>query len=99
MSSVFPTNNYLITEESSMFWGSNCTFNNVSCHNTASSVFGVKKLPLNLLDAIRDFNKSKVIRAGFGDGLVDSYVKLKEQDWNTFNKQLSSWERETTLDC
>ena len=45
----------------------------------------VKKLPLNLLDAIRDFNKSKVIRAGFGDGLVDSYVKLKEQDWNTFN--------------
>jgi glutamine synthetase len=59
----------------------------------------VKKLPLNLLDAIRDFNKSKVIRAGFGDGLVDSYVKLKEQDWNTFNKQLSSWERETTLDC
>ena len=59
----------------------------------------VKKLPLNLLDAIRDFNKSKVIREGFGDGLVDSYVKLKEQDWNTFNKQLSSWERETTLDC
>ena len=59
----------------------------------------VKKLPLNLLDAIRDFNKSKVIRAGFGDGLVDSYVKLKEQDWNTFNKQLSNWERETTLDC
>ena len=59
----------------------------------------VKKLPLNLLDAIRDFNKSKVIREGFGDGLVDSYVKLKEQDWNTFNKQLSSWEREPTLDC
>ena len=59
----------------------------------------VKKLPLNLLDAIRDFNKSKVIRAGFVDGLVDSYVKLKEQDWNTFNKQLSNWERETTLDC
>ena len=59
----------------------------------------VKKLPLNLLDAIRDFNKAKVIRAGFGDDLVDSYVKLKEQDWVTFNKQLSNWERETTLDC
>ena len=59
----------------------------------------VKKLPLNLLDAIRDFNKAKVIRAGFGDDLVDSYVKLKEQDWATFNKQLSNWERETTLDC
>jgi glutamine synthetase len=59
----------------------------------------VKKLPLNLLDAIRDFDKSKIIRAGFGDELVNSYVKLKNQDWSTFNKHLSSWERETTLDC
>ena len=59
----------------------------------------VKKLPLNLLDAIRDFDKSKIIREGFGDNLVNSYVKLKNQDWTTFNKHLSSWERETTLDC
>ena len=59
----------------------------------------VKKLPLNLLDAIRDFDKSKIIREGFGDNLVNSYVKLKNQDWSTFNKHLSSWERETTLDC
>lgn len=53
MSSVFPTNNFLITQESSMFWGSNCTFNNVSCHNTASSVFGVKKLPLNEIETLK----------------------------------------------
>ncbi len=59
----------------------------------------VKKLPLNLLDAIRDFDKSKIIRTGFGDDLVNSYVKLKNLDWGTFNKHLSSWERETTLDC
>ena len=59
----------------------------------------VKKLPLNLLDAIRGFDKSKIIREGFGDDLVNSYVKLKNQDWGTFNKHLSSWERETTLDC
>ena len=59
----------------------------------------VKKLPLNLLDSIRDFDKSKIIREGFGDNLVNSYVKLKNQDWATFNKHLSSWERETTLDC
>ena len=41
----------------------------------------------------------KIIREGFGDDLVNSYVKLKNQDWDTFNKHLSSWERETTLDC
>ena len=45
------------------------------------------------------FDKSKIIRDGFGNDLVDSYVKLKNQDWSTFNKHLTSWERETTLDC
>ena len=29
---------------------------------------------LDLLAAIRDFDKSKIIRAGFGDELVNSYV-------------------------
>ena len=59
----------------------------------------VKKLPLNLLDAIRDLDKSKIIREGFGDGLIDSYVKLKNQEWSSYNKYLSSWERNNTLDC
>ncbi len=38
----------------------------------------VKKLPLNLLDSIRIFDSSKVIREGFGNQFVDSYVKLKK---------------------
>jgi glutamine synthetase type III len=59
----------------------------------------VKKLPLNLLDAIRDLDKTKIIREGFGDGLIDSYVKLKNQEWSSYNKYLSSWERNNTLDC
>jgi glutamine synthetase type III len=59
----------------------------------------VKKLPLNLLDAIRDLDKSKIIREGFGDGLIDSYVKLKNQEWSSYNKYLSSWERNNSLDC
>ena len=59
----------------------------------------VKKLPLNLLDAIRDLDKSKIIREGFGDGLIDSYVKLKNQEWSSYNKYISSWERNNSLDC
>jgi len=59
----------------------------------------VKKLPLNLLDAIRDLDKTKIIREGFGDGLIDSYVKLKNQEWSSYNKYLSSWERNNSLDC
>ena len=60
---------------------------------------GVKKLPLNLLDAIRLFDRSKVVREGFGDGVVDSYVKLKTAEWNSFMGCASPWEREHTLDC
>ena len=59
----------------------------------------VKKLPLNLLDSIRIFESSKVIREGFGDQFVDSYVKLKNKEWNSYSKNLSQWERDTTLDC
>ena len=45
--SIYPKNNYLITKETSMFWGSNCSFDSVSCHNTSVSLFGLKKLPFN----------------------------------------------------
>ena len=59
----------------------------------------VKKLPLNLLDSIRTFETSKVIREGFGDQFVDSYVKLKNKEWESYSRDLSPWERSTTLDC
>ena len=60
---------------------------------------GLKKLPLNLLDAIRTFQKNKVIRAGLGDELVDSYAKLKHDEWRLYTASLSDWERKHTLDC
>lgn len=59
----------------------------------------VKKLPLNLLDALRLTSKSRFLRDTFGDEFVDSYVKLKMSDWNEFSRQLTPWERATTLDC
>ena len=59
----------------------------------------VRKLPLNLLDSIRIFDSSKVIREGFGNQFVDSYVKLKNKEWESYSRNLSQWERNTTLDC
>ncbi len=58
-----------------------------------------RMLPLNLLDAIRQFDKNKIIREGLGDELVDAYVKLKMQAWDSYATHLSSWERDNTLDC
>jgi len=58
-----------------------------------------KKLPENMLDALRQLDKNKVIRAGLGDDLVNAFVKLKMQEWDSYSKHLSSWERNNTLDC
>jgi glutamine synthetase type III len=58
-----------------------------------------KKLPLNLLDALRLTDKSKLLRSGLGDEFVDSYIKLKMRDWDDYSRQLTSWERANTLDC
>ena len=60
---------------------------------------GLKKLPLNLLDAIRVFEKNKVLQHGLGDELISSYAKLKYQEWNSFKGEITRWERDHTLDC
>ena len=58
-----------------------------------------KKLPLNLLDAIRNFEKDEYLRQAIGKDVSDAYIKLKTDDWNKFCRHLTQWERETTLDC
>jgi glutamine synthetase type III len=59
----------------------------------------VKRLPLNLLDALRLMEKSKVLNEAFGKDVIQSYLKLRMQDWNAFMSHSSQWERENTLDC
>jgi glutamate---methylamine ligase len=57
-----------------------------------------KKLPLNLLDALRALEASDVLKGALGE-LVPSYLKLKHEEWNSFASHLTDWERQTTLDC
>jgi glutamine synthetase len=60
---------------------------------------GLRKLPLTLLDALRVTEKSKVLREGFGDEPLRSYLKLKLDEWHDYTGHLSKWERDNTLDC
>ena len=60
---------------------------------------GLKKLPLNLLDAIRITEKSKSLRAAMGAELIDAYCKLKMDQWDEFTRSITQWERDNTLDC
>jgi glutamine synthetase len=34
-----------------------------------------------------------------GDSFLSSYVKLKTEEWNSYARHLTQWERDTTLDC
>ncbi len=56
------------------------------------------KLPLNLLDAIRWFDKDAELKAKLGNEFSSSYMKMKMQEWNAFVSHFSSWERDNTLD-
>ncbi len=59
---------------------------------------GAKRLPLNLLDALRALDKSTILKDRFG-ALVPAYLKLKQDEWNSYARHLTQWERDTTLDC
>jgi glutamine synthetase len=58
-----------------------------------------RRLPLNLLDSIRAFAASDTMRTMLGEEFCSAYVKLKYQEWDSYMRHLSAWEREHTLDC
>ncbi|MEO0343617.1 MAG: type III glutamate--ammonia ligase [Pseudomonadota bacterium] len=60
---------------------------------------GAKKLPLNLLDAIREFKRDKYLNDVLGREFSTAYVKLRTREWNQYCHHLTQWERDTTLDC
>ncbi len=68
-------------------------------YTEGDKVRGAKKLPLNLLDAIRLTEKSKFVREAMGDELIDAYTKLKNVEWDQYCHHLTEWERQNTLDC
>lgn len=58
-----------------------------------------KSLPFNLLDALREMEKSRMLADAFGKEVVASYVKLRGSEWNDYCRHLTDWERQHTLDC
>jgi glutamine synthetase len=56
------------------------------------------KLPLNLLDALRNFDKDQELKEALGLEFSESYVKMKMKEWNSYVSHLTQWERDHTLD-
>jgi len=63
------------------------------------TIRNAKRLPLNLLDALRALEGSSILKAGLGADAVSSYAKLRHAEWNDYARHLTDWERQSTLDC
>ncbi len=57
------------------------------------------KLPLNMLDALRAFAADTAFTDALGGELTSAYLKLKHDEWNSYARHLTAWERDHTLDC
>ena len=58
-----------------------------------------RKLPTNLLDALRALNANAEMVMALGASFVAAYTKLKEHEWHEHQAHISPWERASTLDC
>ncbi|MEM9434412.1 MAG: type III glutamate--ammonia ligase [Pseudomonadota bacterium] len=61
-------------------------------------VRGAPRLPLNLLDALRAYDKDKALKAAMGAEFSASYIKMKMQEWTSYVSHFSQWEKDNTLD-
>ena len=67
----------------------------------------LKRLPDDLEDALEKLEENKVLKEAFGEEVINSYLKLKKQEIDEFNKDevfdkrkdITEWERKNTLDC
>jgi glutamine synthetase len=70
----------------------------IDMYQNGHTVKGAPKLPLNLLDALRDYDKDKTLKAMMGEEFSAAFLKLKLREWNSFVSHFSRWEHENTLD-
>ena len=67
----------------------------------------LKKLPNEIEDAINELEESKELIESFGEDVINSYVKLKNQEIEDFSRNerfdkkssVTDWEKNNTLDC
>jgi glutamine synthetase type III len=62
------------------------------------TVTGAPLLPLNMLDALRQYDEDDALKAAMGEEFSAAYLKMKMQEWNDFCGHFSDWEKANTLD-
>ena len=70
----------------------------IDMYQMGHTVKNAPKLPLNLLDALREYDKDKTLKAMMGEEFSTAYIKLKTKEWDSYAAHFSRWEHENTLD-
>ncbi|MDM7931271.1 type III glutamate--ammonia ligase [Tabrizicola sp.] len=70
----------------------------IDMYQMGHTVKNAPKLPLNLLDALREYDKDKTLKSMMGDEFSAAFLKLKHKEWNDYCSHFSAWETQTTLD-
>ena len=70
----------------------------IDMYTEGHKVVGAPKLPLNLLDALREYESDTSLQAAIGQEFSAAYLKLKMREWMSYCGHLTAWERDTTLD-
>ena len=69
----------------------------VNMYENREAITGAKKLPLNLLDALREFDSNETFKEAIGLEFSKAFIKLKMEEWNSYVSHFSSWKRSTLI--
>ncbi len=70
----------------------------IDMYQDGHSVTDAPRLPLNLLDALREYDKDTSLKQAMGESFSAAYLKMKMKEWNAYASHFSKWERDNTLD-
>ncbi|PPC80327.1 MAG: type III glutamate--ammonia ligase [Hyphomicrobium sp.] len=70
----------------------------IDMYQLGHTVTDAPRLPLNLLDALRNFEKDAELKHMLGEEFASAYIRLKTSEWNSYASHLTQWERDNTLD-
>ena len=67
----------------------------------------LEKLPNDIEESLDELDENKILREAFGDDVINSYLKLKRNEIEDFDRNdsfdkrspVTSWEKNNTLDC
>ena len=57
-------------------------------------LLGIGTLPASLEEASRELERDSVVRNAIGEHVASMLLKVQKDDWNSYSKQVTPWEKE-----